>query len=109
MNWKKVVIDILKMVEYTRKVTPTDKIFTKGQEIAYKGVLYTRKVIGLDKNAKQTVTGVVEYVTPFVVGVREPNGQLQTFTAIDLFTGDVVLLNTPKDRLSILLGLSNTG
>jgi hypothetical protein len=97
---------MLKLAEDSRKVIPTDKLFRKGQEIIYKGVLYTRKIKNIDRMEKQTVTGIVEYVTPFVVGVRESNGQMQTFTAVDLFTGDVKILRDAKDQFSILLGLS---
>lgn len=97
---------MLKLAEDSRKVIPTDKLFRKGQEIIYKGVLYTRKIKNMDRMKKQTVTGIVEYVTPFVVGVRESNGQMQTFTAVDLFTGDVKILRDAKDQFSILLGLS---
>lgn len=94
---------MLKLAEDSRKVIPTDKLFRKGQEIIYKGVLYTRKIKNMDRMEKQTVTGIVEYVTPFVVGVRESNGQMQTFTAVDLFTGDVTVIRNEKDLFSLLL------
>lgn len=92
---------MLKMAEDVRKVVPTDKLFRKGDKITYKGIIYTRK------NRQQVITGVIEYVTPYVVGVRESNGQMQTFTAVDLFTGDVKVIESEKDILSILLGFSD--
>jgi hypothetical protein len=92
---------MLKMAEDVGKVVPTDKLFRKGDKITYKGIIYTRK------NRQQVITGVIEYVTPYVVGVRESNGQMQTFTAVDLFTGDVKVIKSEKDILSILLGFSD--
>ena len=92
---------MLKMAEDVKKVVPTDKLSRKGDKITYKGIIYTRK------NKQQVITGVIEYVTPYVVGVRESNGQMQTFTAVDLFTGDVKVVKSEKDILSILLGFND--
>lgn len=99
---------MLKMFEDVRKVIPTDRLFKKGQHITYKGVLYTRKVKDNDIMKRQIVSGVIEYVTPYVVGVREPNGQMQTFTAVDLFTGDVTVIRNEKDLFSLLLGYDDS-
>lgn len=103
-----VVNKMLKLAEDSRKVIPTDRLFKKGQHITYKGVLYTRKVKDNDIMKRQIVSGVIEYVTPYVVGVREPNGQMQTFTAVDLFTGDVTVIRNEKDLLSLLLGYDDS-
>lgn len=97
---------MLKLAEDSRKVIPTDRLFKKGQHITYKGILYTRKV--KDTMKRQIVSGVIEYVTPYVVGVREPNGQMQTFTAVDLFTGDVTVIRNEKDLFSLLLGYGDS-
>ncbi|HZK27067.1 MAG TPA: hypothetical protein VFD00_05985 [Thermoclostridium sp.] len=92
---------MLKMAEDVKKVVPTDKLFRKGDNITYKGTIYTRK------NKRQVIQGIVDYVTPYIVGVRESSGQMQTFTAVDLFTGDVKIIGSEIDLFAMLLGLEN--
>ena len=51
------MIKMLNLAEDSRKVTPTDKTFKKGQKITYKGVLYTRKEKNMGKTKKQIIIG----------------------------------------------------
>jgi hypothetical protein len=86
-----------------QRPTPNTERFLVGQEIMYTGVVYSRKTSSNKKYPVQVISGVVEYVTPFIVGVREPCGQLQTFTDVDIYTGTVKILDE-RSRLSLILG-----
>ena len=84
--------------------TPLNKLFRVGQEISYSGVVYTRRSTDNRKYPSFIITGRVEYVTAHIVGVREPSGQLHTFTDVDIYTGAVKVLDY-KSQLQALLGI----
>ncbi len=75
------------------KPTPLNKLFYVGQEVAYSGVVYTRRASDNKKYPLFIIKGRVEYVTPHIVGVRESSGQLHTFTDVDIYTGSVKILD----------------
>lgn len=83
--------------------TPLNKLFRVGQEISYSGVVYTRRSTDNRKYPSFIIKGRVEYVTAYVAGVREPSGQLHTFTDVDIYTGSVKILDE-KSQFQALLG-----
>jgi hypothetical protein len=86
------------------KPTPLNKLFYVGQEVAYSGVVYTRRSTDNRKYPTFIITGRVEYVTAYIAGVREPSGQLHTFTDVDIYTGAVKVLDY-KSQLQAILGI----
>ena len=87
-----------------RRPTPLTRFLKLGQDITYKERQY---VPYSHKKDWEVITGTIEYLCARYAVIKDDKGKPHTFTATDVFTGDVQIEGLQKRRnpLAEVLGL----
>jgi hypothetical protein len=91
-----------------RRPTPLIRFLKVGQSITYSERQY---IPYSHKKDREIVTGTIEYLCARYAVIKDDKGRPHTFTATDVFTGDVQIEGMQKRRnpLAEVLGLKEDG